>query len=159
MLESDVTEPTSLEWGFPVVLVPKKDGTLQFCVHYRLLNGVSKKDSDLLPRMDEYIDSRRESNVISTLDSNAGYWEVMIAAEDQEKTFFVWHSGTFHSKWMPLGGYIRQPLSSGRSSSSCRASSGRAAWNTWTNLSSTPSPKRNTSTTWIGSWDDCELRE
>lgn len=103
MLESDVTEPTSLEWGFPVVLVPKKDGTLRFCVHYRLLNVVSKKDSYILPRMDEYIDSRRESNVVSTVECNAGYWQVMIAAEDREKTSFVCHSGAFQSKWMPLG--------------------------------------------------------
>ena len=52
-LEADVIEPTSSEWGFPVVLFPKKDVTLRFCVDYRLLNVVTKKESYPLPRMEE----------------------------------------------------------------------------------------------------------
>jgi len=72
-LAADVIEPTSSEWGFPVVLIPKKDGTLRFCVDYRMLNAVSKRDSYPLPRMDECIDSLGEAKVFSTLDCNAGY--------------------------------------------------------------------------------------
>jgi len=34
----------SSEWGFPVVLAPKKNGTLHFCVEFRLLNTLTKKD-------------------------------------------------------------------------------------------------------------------
>ena len=51
-----------------MVLVPKKDGTLRFCVDYRLLNVVSKRDSYTLPRMDECIESLGEANVFSTLN-------------------------------------------------------------------------------------------
>jgi len=84
-LAADVIEPTSSEWGFPVVLVPKKDGTLRFCVDYRLLNAVSKRDSYPLPRMDECIDSLGEAKVFSTLDCNAGYWQVLIADGYRER--------------------------------------------------------------------------
>jgi len=62
-LAADVIEPTSSEWGFPVVLMPKKDGTLRFFVDYRLLNAVFKRDSYQLPRMDECIDSLGEAKV------------------------------------------------------------------------------------------------
>ena len=72
-LVADVIEPTSSEWGFPVVLVFKKNGTLRFFMDHRLLNAVSKRDSYPLPRMDECIDSLGEAKVFSTLDCNARY--------------------------------------------------------------------------------------
>jgi len=102
-LEADVIEPTSSELGFPVVLVPKKDGTLRFGVDYRLLDVVTKKDSYPLPRMDECIDSLIEATIFSTLDCNAGYWQVAIAPEDREKTAFVCHEGAYQNKRMPFG--------------------------------------------------------
>jgi len=102
-LEADFMEPTSSEWGFPVVLVPKKDGTLRFCVDCGLLNVVTKKDSYPLPQMDDCIDSLGEATIFSTLDFNAGYRQVAIAPEDQEKTAFVRHEGAYQNKRMPLG--------------------------------------------------------
>jgi len=102
-LEANVIEPTSSEWGFPVVLVPKKDGTLRFCVNYRLLNVVTNKYSYPLPRVDECIDSLGEATIFSTRDCNAGYWQVAIAPEDREKTAFVCHEGAYQYKRTPFG--------------------------------------------------------
>jgi len=102
-LEGDVIEPTSSEWGFPVGIVRRKDGTLRFCVDFRLLNVVPKKDSYPLPRMDECIDSLGEATIFSTLDCNAGYWQVAIAPEDREETAFVCHEGAYQYKRMPFG--------------------------------------------------------
>jgi len=102
-LAADVIEPTSSESGFPVALVPKKDGMLLFCVDYRLLNAVSKRDSYPLPRMDDCIDSLGEGKVFSTLDCNAGYWQVLIVDGDREKTAFVCHKVAYHYKCMPSG--------------------------------------------------------
>jgi len=102
-LAADVIESTSSERELPVVLVPKKDGTLRFCVNFRLLNAVSKRDSYPLPRMDECIDSLDEAKVFSTLDCIAGYWQVLTADGDREKTAFVCHKGAYHYKRMPFG--------------------------------------------------------
>jgi len=94
-LEADVIEPTSSERGFPVVLVPKKDGTLRSCVDFRLMSVVNMKYSYCLPRMDECMDSLGEATIFLTLDCNAGYWQVAIEHEDREKTAFVCQEGAY----------------------------------------------------------------
>jgi len=69
-----VIEPSSAEWAFPVVLVPKPDGTMRFCVDYLRLNEVTVRDVYPLPRMDDCIDFLGDAKVFSTLDCNSGYW-------------------------------------------------------------------------------------
>jgi len=53
--------------------------------------------------MNECIDSLGEATIFSTLDCNAGYWQVAIAPEDREKTAFVCHEGAYQYKRMPFG--------------------------------------------------------
>ena len=103
MLRAGVVEPSDSPWASPVVLAPKKDGSLRFCIDYRRLNAVTKRDSYPLPRMDEYIDSLGEANVFTTLDANSGYWQVPVAREDRSKTAFVCHSGLYQFLRMPFG--------------------------------------------------------
>ena len=103
MLEAGVIEPAQSEWASPIVLVPKPDGSLRFCVDYRRLNAVTVKDTYPLPRMDECIDSLGDANIFTTLDCNSGYWQIPIAPEDRDKTAFVCHSGLFRYLRMPFG--------------------------------------------------------
>ena len=103
MLRDGIIEPSMSSWASPVVLVPKKDGKLRFCVDYRRLNAVTVKDSYPIPRMDECLDSLGEANVFTTLDCNSGYWQVPVASKDREKTAFVCHSGLFQYLRMPFG--------------------------------------------------------
>jgi hypothetical protein len=70
MLAQQVNEPATCEWASPIVLVPKPDGTLRFCVDYRRLNMITVPDSYPLPRMDECIDSLGDAVVFTTLDCN-----------------------------------------------------------------------------------------
>ena len=103
MLRAGVIEPAQSEWASPVVLVPKPDGTLRFCVDYRRLNAITVRDTYPLPRMDECIDSLGEANVFTTLDCNSGYWQIPVAAKDQDKTTFTCHEATYRYKRMPFG--------------------------------------------------------
>jgi Reverse transcriptase (RNA-dependent DNA polymerase)/Retroviral aspartyl protease len=103
MLKAGVIEPATSEWASPVVLITKKDGETRFCVDYRRLNAVTKKDSYPLPRMDECLDSLGEAGIFTTLDCNSGYWQIPVAPEDRDKTAFVSHEGLYRFIRMPFG--------------------------------------------------------
>ena len=99
----DVIEPSTSEWAAPIVLVPKPDGSLRFCIDYRRLNALTLRDSYPLPRMDDCLDSLGTANIFSTLDADSGYWQLKVAEEDRDKTSFTSHRGTFRFKRMPFG--------------------------------------------------------
>lgn len=88
MQRSGVIEPSTSPWCSPVVLVKKKDGTMRFCIDYRRLNDVTKKDSYPLPRIDDTLDTLNGMKWFSTLDLKSGYWQVEIKDKDKEKTAF-----------------------------------------------------------------------
>ena len=67
----------------PVVLVRKKDNTLRFCVDYRRLNAVTRKDVFPIPRIDDLLDQLKGK--FSTLDARCGYWHIKVKEESREK--------------------------------------------------------------------------
>ncbi|KAJ0397444.1 hypothetical protein ATCC90586_009028 [Pythium insidiosum] len=103
MLKEGVIEMGNGPWGFPVVLVRKKDGSVRFCVDYRALNQVTIKDVYPLPRIDETLESLGGARLFSTLDLLAGYWQIGVAQHDRDKTAFVTRQGLFRFRRMPFG--------------------------------------------------------
>ena len=103
MLDNKLIRESSSPWTSPVVLVNKKNGKKRFCVDYRKLNSVTKKDQYPLPRIDEMLDSLAGATYFSTLDLMSGYWQVMVHPDDREKTAFITRFGTYEFNVMPFG--------------------------------------------------------
>ena len=90
-----VIDPSQSESSFPYLMVPKPDGFPWFCVDYRRFNDLTVKYTYQLPRMDDCIDFLGDASVFSMLDCNSDYWQIPMAVEEQDKTTFTCHEGTY----------------------------------------------------------------
>jgi Reverse transcriptase (RNA-dependent DNA polymerase) len=103
MTEMNVIEPASGPWASPIVLIPKPDGSIRFCIDYRKLNEVTENDSYALPRIDDCLDSLGEARFFTTLDANCGYWQIEVSPKDRPKTAFTSHVGLHQFKRLSFG--------------------------------------------------------
>ncbi|CAF4604135.1 unnamed protein product, partial [Didymodactylos carnosus] len=103
LLNNDKIEPSNSPWASPVVLVSKKDGSARFCVDYRKLNEITKKDSYPLPRIEDIFDQLVGATYYSKLDFKGGYFQVPLDEKDREKTAFSTREGLYQFKVLPQG--------------------------------------------------------
>ena len=98
MLKKDVIKSSISPWASPIFLVCKKDGSSRFCVDYRKVNAVTRKDAYPLPRVDETLETLSGSRWFTALDLISGYWQVEVNPEDAEKTALCTHEGLLSSR-------------------------------------------------------------
>lgn len=90
MLALGVVEPSSSPWNNPVLLVPKANGELRFCLDSRKLNAVSKGDAYPLPYISGILDQLREAKFLSSIDLKAAFWQIPLdSTASREKTAFT----------------------------------------------------------------------
>ena len=102
LLERNIIEESHSPWSSPIVLVRKKDNTFRFCVDYRKLNAVTKRDSHPIPRQDDTLDALSSSSLFSVMDLSSGYWQVPLHPDDKEKTAFTTGTSLYHFNVMPF---------------------------------------------------------
>ena len=104
MLDAGVIWPSNSPWCNAVVLVEKKDGSLRFCIDFRKLNSLTVKDSHLLPRICETLESLTGAAHYLTFDMNSGFWQVPMDEESKQYTAFTLGSmGLYECESMPFG--------------------------------------------------------
>ncbi|CAM4703523.1 unnamed protein product [Lepidochelys kempii] len=91
---------SSSAWASSVVLVPKPDGEIRFCVDYRKLNAVTRPDNYPTPRTDELLG---QAQFISTLDLTKGYWWAPLDESAKERSAFITHVGLYEFNVLPFG--------------------------------------------------------
>ena len=68
---------------------------MRFCVNYRKLSRVMKKNVFPMPLITDTLDYLSGTNVYSTLDMKAGYWQIELHPSAREKSAFVTHNGLY----------------------------------------------------------------
>ena len=111
MLEVGAIHPSQSPWCNAVVLVHKKDRGLHFCIDFCKLNARTKKDSNLLPKIQETIESLVGAGFFSCLDLKAGFWQItMDEVLKQYITFTMGNLGFLSVNMCCLGCAMPLPL-------------------------------------------------
>ena len=104
MLEVGAIHPSQNPWLNTVVLVCKKNGSLCFCINFHKLDVRTKKDSYVLPQIQEAIKGLVGVGYFSCLDPKVGLWQIaMDEALKQYTAFTMENLGFFECEHMLFG--------------------------------------------------------
>ncbi len=98
-----IIEPSSSPYSSTVLLVPKSDGSVRFCINYRPLNAITKRDGYLMPRVDDSLAALKGSNYFSSLDLSSAFWQIPMDEASKDLTSFATPDGTWRYNRMPFG--------------------------------------------------------
>jgi len=103
MLSAGVIEPFDSPWADPVCLAKKPDSSYRFCVDYRRVNAVSRKDAYPILDTHDAFDSLRGANYFATIDLLLSYWQIGMTLRAQERSAFCTCRGFYHFRRMHFG--------------------------------------------------------
>jgi len=103
LLGKQFIRPSTSPLGTPVLLVKKKDGSSHLCADYMQLNKMTIKNKYPLPRIDDLMDQLHGSSMFSKIDLRSGYHQILVKADDVQKTAFRSRYGHYEYVVMPFG--------------------------------------------------------
>lgn len=103
MLEYGFIRPPQSPWGAPILLLPKSDGGLQFCVDYYWLNKRPSRNRYPLTLPKEMMEYLQGSKVFSKIFLTSEYWKMPVHKEDIAETAFQTRWGFYEFLMMLFG--------------------------------------------------------
>ena len=97
------TQTSTSAFNAPVVLAKKPDGSWRFCVDYRELNAITKRDAYQFPRISDMLESLAGSKYFSTIDLAAGFHQIPLHPDYRHLTAFSTLSGHWEFTRVPYG--------------------------------------------------------
>lgn len=95
MLDKGIIVLLVFEWLLVLVLVWKKNGIVRYCIDFRGVNKVIKKDVFLFLNMEECLDIFGKNNFMSMFDMVQGYYQIEVDFDDRYKLVFIIKYGLF----------------------------------------------------------------
>lgn len=103
-LRKGFIESSNAPWAAPVLFVTKPGGRgLRFCVDYRRLNAITRKDRYPLPLIDETMTRITQAKFFTKIDIRQAFHRIRIDPEAEELTTFRTRYGAYKYKVLPFG--------------------------------------------------------
>ena len=103
LLDLGFIQASASDWGAPMFLVDKPDGSKRMVIDYRALNSSTIRNRYPLPRVDELFDLLSGARYFSKIDLRTGYWQIKMAPDSVSKTAFTSRHGHFEWLVLPMG--------------------------------------------------------
>ena len=102
-LDRGFIEHSSAPFASPILFVKKPSGGLRFCIDYRKLNEITKKDRYPLPLLDETLARISRAKIFTKLDIRQAFHRVRMDPASEELTTFRTRYGQYKCKVLPFG--------------------------------------------------------
>ena len=76
---------------------------MRFCVDYRKLNAVTRKDRYPLPLLDETLARMSQAKIFTKLDIRQAFYRIRVHPDSEDLTTFRTRYGTYKYKVLPFG--------------------------------------------------------
>jgi len=97
-LQRGFIEPSQSPFASPVLFVKKPNGALRFCVDYRKLNDLTRKDRYPLPLINETLARLAKAKVYTKLDIRQAFHRIRMDPASEELTTFRTRYGAYKCK-------------------------------------------------------------
>ena len=80
--------PSTVPFASPILMARKPGGGLRFCVDYRKLNAITRKDRYPIPLVDELMERISGARIFTKLDIRQGFHRIRLSPESEDLTTF-----------------------------------------------------------------------
>lgn len=102
-LDKGFIAPSQAPYASPVLFVKKANGSLHFCIDFRKLNVLTRKDRYPLPLIDETLAALGKARIYTKLDIRQAFHRIRMHPDAEELTSFRTRYGQYKCKVLPFG--------------------------------------------------------
>ena len=102
-LDKGFIDTSQAPFAAPILFVKKPNGSLRFCIDYRKLNSLTRKDRYPLPLIEETLARLAKAKIFTKLDIRQAFHRIRMDPESEELTTFRTRYGAYKCKVLPFG--------------------------------------------------------
>ncbi|MDI6015466.1 reverse transcriptase/ribonuclease H family protein, partial [Escherichia coli] len=102
-LKKGFITPSNAPYASPVLMVRKANGELRFCVDYRRLNAISRRNQYPLPLIDETLQRLSKARIYTKFDVRQAFHRLRMDQGSEDLTTFRTRYGSYKYRVLPFG--------------------------------------------------------